>query len=111
MIRDQRRHANAQVHVEPIAQLARNPVHDALALLDVFSRLWYCVQPMTAFLTVRFSIRLSNNSPRKIRFTYTECVCTKSPPNSPSSTKFSTSSIVTFAAVAMMGLKFRAVFR
>src|SRR5208282_2053802 len=36
IIRNQRRHANAKVHVEPIAQLTRNPFNDTLALVDVF---------------------------------------------------------------------------
>ncbi len=36
MIRNQRRHPNPQVHIEPIPQLARNPIHNPLALLDIF---------------------------------------------------------------------------
>ena len=40
MIRNQRRHANAQVHIESVAQLARNPLHDAFALVGIFAGLF-----------------------------------------------------------------------
>src|SRR5208282_2426764 len=36
VIADERRHSNTKVHVEPIAQLTRNPFNDTLALVDVF---------------------------------------------------------------------------
>src|ERR1700733_4780355 len=39
MIRNQRRHANPKVHIEPIAQFARNPPDNAFALVDIFRRL------------------------------------------------------------------------
>jgi hypothetical protein len=39
MIRNQRRHPNAKIHIKPIAQLPRNPLHNALALVDIFARL------------------------------------------------------------------------
>src|SRR6267378_6625046 len=66
---------------------------------------------VAAFLTVRFSIRFSNTSPWKILFTNTLGVCTMSGSSSPGSTRCSTSAIVILAAVAIIGLKFRAVLR
>src|SRR5450755_3038236 len=67
--------------------------------------------PEAAFVTVLFSILFSNNWPWKIRFTYTLGVCTRSASSSPGSTRCSTSAMVILAAVAIMGLKLRAVFR
>src|SRR5882724_2596315 len=38
MIRDQRRHADAEVYVESVAQFASDALHDAVAFIEVFGR-------------------------------------------------------------------------
>src|SRR5258708_29661714 len=36
VIRDKRRHPNAEIHIDPIPQFQRNPFHDAFAFVQVF---------------------------------------------------------------------------
>src|SRR4029077_6497392 len=117
VVRHQSRHADAQVHVKTVLHLARNALHDALALLHVFLLLRFVADggsrhnQLALFLTVRFSIRLGWPVLNTIRFTYTLAKCTLSGSSCPGSTISSTSAMVTCAAVAITGLKFRDVLR
>src|SRR4051812_740167 len=41
VVSDERGHADAEVHVEAVAQLESDALHDALALLDIFLLVWF----------------------------------------------------------------------
>src|SRR5213594_2647855 len=98
------RHADAEVHGKAILQFTRNTARDDFAFRQ-------CTHSAPLFLTVRLSIRFSEGVVWKIRWTYIAGVWMQSASREPTSTRCSTSAIVTRAAVAMTGLKFRAVLR
>src|SRR5580700_7686432 len=70
VVSHQRRHSNAQVDVETVAQFAGDAFDDALAPVDIFAGFGRGRHSLQAlFLVVLFSILFSNTSPLKIRFT------------------------------------------
>ena len=101
-VRDERRHADAEVHVHPVAQLLRGAPDDAVPV-----ELRHRPQP---FRTVRRSIRLTRGA-TTTRLTKMPGVSISSGSSAPGSTSSSTSAIVILPAVAAIGLKLRAVFR
>src|ERR1039458_6598213 len=100
-VRDERRHANAEVHVHPVVELGGRAPDDAVPVE---------LRHPQPFRAVRRSMRLTRGA-TTTRFTKMPGVSTSSGSSPPGSTSSSTSAIVIRPAVAAIGLKLRAVFR
>src|SRR5262249_51974828 len=90
VIRDQRRHADAEVDGVTVAKLADGSPDDAFAVEHLRSSLNLRARAAHFFLTVLRSIRFSRGATRT-RFTKTPGVWTHSGSSSPTSTSSSTS--------------------
>ncbi len=100
-VRDERRHADAEVHVHPVLELLRRAPNDAVPVE---------LRHPQPFRTVRRSMRLTRGA-TTTRLTKMPGVSISSGSSAPGSTSSSTSAIVILPAVAAIGLKLRAVFR
>src|SRR4029078_8389920 len=112
VVRDQRRDADAEIDVIAVAQLLggtrghlfTGPGHGALLLKG-------CYHAAGRGRVLRNSIRFLPMPTSIMRLTKMPGVWMWSGSISPADTRCSTSAIVTFAAVAIIGLKLRAVLR
>ena len=112
IIGDQGRHADPEVYVEPVAQFLGDALDDTLALVAVLDGFRACLRAVDCFfLTVFLSIRFSNNSRLENSFHINAGSVNQFGIQFSDFDHCSTSAMVTFAADAIMGLKFRAVLR